>query len=70
MSHENVEIVRRFVDHCDRTREFLGSWSTPAFVYVIDPPPGWRGRIEGMRKPRLRIYLNRDEALETAGLRE
>ena len=131
MSQENVEIVRRFIDHWNQTREFPWELVDPGIVYVIDPP-AWlagayrghaevkdllrrtwdvydefrfeidefidagdsvvglgaahvRGALSGAtavqagasvcrlhdgRIVALRIYLNRDEALEAVGLRE
>ena len=131
MSQENVEVVRRFIDHWNQTREFPWELVDPGIVYVIDPPAWLAGTYRGHAEVRdllrrtwdvydefrfeidefidagdsvvglgaahvrgalsgatavqtgasvcrlhdgrivaLRIYLNRDEALEAVGLRE
>jgi uncharacterized protein len=37
VSQENVEIVRRYIDHWNETGEFLWAETAPDAVFVIDP---------------------------------
>jgi ketosteroid isomerase-like protein len=47
MSQENVEIVRRFIEHSNETRDFPWELVDPEIVYVIDPPAWLAGTYRG-----------------------
>jgi ketosteroid isomerase-like protein len=47
MSQENVEAVRRFVDHYNETGEPLWELIDPELVYTIDPPAWLAGTYHG-----------------------
>jgi ketosteroid isomerase-like protein len=47
MSQENVEIVRRFIEHWNETRDFPWELVDADIVYVIDPPAWLAGTYRG-----------------------
>jgi hypothetical protein len=47
MSQEDVEVVRRFVDHYNETGEPLWELIDPELVYTIDPPAWLAGTYHG-----------------------
>jgi hypothetical protein len=47
VSQQNVEFVRRFIDHSDETGEPLLAEIDPDVVWVIDPPPLLAGTYHG-----------------------
>jgi ketosteroid isomerase-like protein len=47
MSQENVEIIRRFIEQWNQTREFPWGLVDPDIVYVIDPPAWLAGTYRG-----------------------
>jgi ketosteroid isomerase-like protein len=62
MSQKNVEIIRRFLEHWNETRDVPWELVDPDIVYVIDPPAWlagtYRGRaeVEDMVRRTLEIY--------------
>ena len=48
MSQENVEIVRRSVDHWNETGEPLWELLDPDIEYVMDPPASLAGSYRGL----------------------
>jgi ketosteroid isomerase-like protein len=62
MSRENVEVIRRFLEHWNATRDFPWELVDPDILYVIDPPAWlagtYRGRaeVEDMVRSTLEIY--------------
>ena len=47
MSHENVEIVRRFIEHWNESGDFPWELVDRDIVYVIDPPAWLAGTYRG-----------------------
>jgi ketosteroid isomerase-like protein len=47
MSQENVEVVRRFLEHWNETGDFPWDLVDPDVVYVIDPPAWLAGTYRG-----------------------
>ena len=47
MSQDNVEIVRRAIEHYDETGDFDWELIDPNIVYVIDPPARLAGTFRG-----------------------
>ena len=47
MSQENVEVVRRFIEDTNQTRDFPWDLVDPDIVYVIDPPAWLAGTYRG-----------------------
>ena len=86
MSQENVEIVRRSVDHWNEAGESLRDELLPAGDLVVSlGGVRMRGALSGAsavqngcgvwelrerRIVRVRMYFDREEALEAAGLSE
>jgi ketosteroid isomerase-like protein len=62
MSQESMEIIRRFLEHWNKTRDVPWELVDPDIVYVIDPPAWlagtYRGHAEGkdMVRRALEIY--------------
>jgi ketosteroid isomerase-like protein len=57
MSHENVEIVRRVIDHYNATGDFPWELVHPEILYVIDPPAWLAGSYCG--HPEVKDLLRR-----------
>jgi ketosteroid isomerase-like protein len=86
VSQQNVEFVRRFIDHSDEAGESLLAEIDPDVVWVVDPPPLLAGTYHGhegsaalgavvfkLRNRRIvgyRACSRREEALEPVGPRE
>ena len=70
MSHENVEIVRRFIDRFNDTGEFVWEQMGPDVVWVVDPPAFLVLTLRGGKLAAYRAYFDRALALEAVGLRE
>ena len=47
MSQDNVEVVQRFLEHWNRTRDLPWELVDPDIVYVIDPPAWLAGTYRG-----------------------
>jgi ketosteroid isomerase-like protein len=52
MSQENVELVRRFLEHWNETGDFPWDLVDPDIVYVIDPPAWLAGTYRGHAEVR------------------
>ena len=47
MSQENVELAQRFLDHYNKTGDFLWEQIDPDVVWVVDPPAFLAGTYRG-----------------------